>query len=226
MAALDRHNVEIIGFVNGSRIKPYHQALFDEFVEAGHVLGNHTFTHPDLNKTAVWWYTDDISKGQKSIEPWLRGTRFFRYPYLFRGATASKYDSVASYLDRNGYTVVPVTIDDDDWMYNKDYADTLKAGDKAAAAKIGREYIEHIKERTHHFDSLATALTGREVKHILLLHMNELNSVYLDSLLTWYESEGWKFITPQEALTDSIYQMPDRYRGRWGISWLLRIKEQ
>jgi peptidoglycan/xylan/chitin deacetylase (PgdA/CDA1 family) len=226
LAALKKHHVRVIGFANGSRIKPYHRVLFDEFVAAGHVLGNHTCTHPDLNKTAIWWYTDDIAKGQKSIEPWLNGTKYFRYPFLFRGDTPLKRDSVAAYLTRNDYTVVPVTIDDDDWVYNKEYVDTLKAGDRAAAAKIGSEYIEHMKERTHYFDSLAVALTGREVGHILLLHMNELNSIYLDSLLTWFESEDWKCISPQEALIDSIYQMPNRYRGKWGISWLLRIGEQ
>lgn len=226
MAALEKHHVKIIGFVIGSHIEPYHRALFDEFVAAGHVLGNHTYTHPDLNNTAIPRYLDDISKGQKSIEPWLRKTKYFRYPFLFRGDTPMKRDSVAVYLDRNNYTVVPVTIDDDDWAYNRDYSDTLNVGDTTAAAMIGSEYMEHIKERTHRFDSLAVALTGREVKHILLLHMNELNSVYLDSLLTWYESADWTFITPDEALRDSIYQMPNRYRGKWGISWLLRIGEQ
>lgn len=220
---LAENDVAIFAFVNGSRIKPYHVELLDELTAAGHIVGNHTYTHPDLNETDVGWYTEDIRKGEESILPWLGTTKYFRYPYLHRGPEDLKYDSVAAYLNANEYIVVPVTIDNSDWAYNRDYAEAVKQQDRAAADSIGRAYLEHIKECTHYFDSLAVTHTGRDIKHILLLHMNQLNADFLDDVLAWYRQEGWQFISPAEALTDSIYREKDIYRGHRGDSWLLRL---
>jgi hypothetical protein len=81
-----------------------------------------------------------------------------------------------------------------------------------------------MKERTRHFDSLAVAVTGRDISHILLLHTNRINGDHLDALLDWYQQEGWEFLTPTKALQDPIYSEKDVYRGHNGISWLLRLQ--
>lgn len=219
---LRQHDVKVIGFVVGSRINERRRQLLDEFVAEGHVVGNHTFTHPDLNTTSVDWYNDDIMKCEHALEKWVHQAKYFRYPYLHQGPNESKHSAVAQFLKVHGYTNVPVTIDNDDWLYNREYTTALKKRDTPAADSIGRVYIAHMQAMTRRFDSLAVAKLRRDVKHILLIHMTELNSVYLDQLLTWYEEQGWRFITPAEALTDSLYQVQDTYIGPNGTSWLLR----
>ena len=201
---LKKHNVTAMMFVVGSRVGEEWEPLLDELVADGHTVANHSFTHPDLNETAVHWYIQDIARCDSVITPWQDSIRYFRYPYLHRGATPEKYDAVRAYLDENNYTIVPVTIDNDDWRFNREYVDALKLRDTAAAGRIGEAYLDHMKERTAHFDELAETGHERPIKQILLLHMTELNSVYLDDLLSWYEQDGWRFITTQEALTDSI----------------------
>jgi peptidoglycan/xylan/chitin deacetylase (PgdA/CDA1 family) len=223
LAVLKKHQVTVMAFVVGSRVSESWAPLLDELVAEGHTVANHTFTHPDLNETAAHWYLQDIARCDSAIRPWLDTTKYFRYPYLHRGSTPEKYDAVQTYLIGNGYTVVPVTIDNDDWRFNKDYVDAMRTRDTAAAQAIGIAYLEHMKEQTAEFEKVAAKTYKRPVRHILLLHMTELNSVYLDTLLSWYETEGWRFITTQEALTDSLYSMPEPYRGTNGISWLLRF---
>jgi peptidoglycan-N-acetylglucosamine deacetylase len=225
LKTLKRHKVQIIGFVVGSRIKAYNRSYLDDLVADGHIIGNHTYTHPDLNSTTVSWYEDDISKGAKAIESWVNEPRYFRYPYLHQGPTAGKYYDIAKFLAANSFINVPVSIDNDDWWYDKNYCDALKAGKKAEADSIGHIYFLHIQNKTNYFDSLAHSQLHRDIKHILLLHMTELNAVYLDSLLTWYEDQGWQFITPSDALSDSLYRMHDIYIGYNGTSWLLRFGE-
>ena len=63
-------------------------------------------------------------------------------------------------------------------------------------------------------------LFGRNVNHTLLIHANFLNSVYLDRLLTRYESLGYSFISQAEAISDEAYETPVTKFGDWGISWI------
>src|SRR4051812_30006701 len=51
LAALDRHKVKAALFVTASNgaTTPEGNALVRAWGEAGHVIGNHTMTHPDLN---------------------------------------------------------------------------------------------------------------------------------------------------------------------------------
>jgi peptidoglycan/xylan/chitin deacetylase (PgdA/CDA1 family) len=223
LSALKKHNVKIIAFVIGSRINANYDTLLDELVDAGHLIGNHTFTHPDLNSTDIDSYQEDIVNCQTAIQKWIGTKKYFRYPYLHQGPTRAKYDSISDFLQANTFINVPVSIDNDDWLFNKHYTEALKLGNSPVADSIGREYLAHMREMTLRFDSIAVAKMHRDIKHILLLHMNELNARYLDELLTWYENSGWRFVAPDEALADSVYKIRDTYIGRNGTSWLLRF---
>ena len=223
MAALNKHGVTAFGFVNGGRIKAYHRELLDEFVAAGHVIGNHTSTHPDLNTTTVDWYEKDIADGQTEIAPWVGEIKYFRYPFLHEGPNEAKRSAIADYLSKNNLVSVLVTIDNDDWLYNREYCQAVKLRHASQADSIGAAYLAHMREKTAFFDSVSIVKVGRSVDHILLLHMTQLNADYLDSLLTWYTHQGWRFISPKEALADSVYRMPQKYLGPNGISVLLRI---
>jgi len=223
LKTLQKHKLRVIGFVVGSQINEKNCQLLDEFVVEGHLVGNHTFTHPDLNNTSVERYKSDIIKGENVINKWVGQQKYFRYPYLHQGSTESKYHDISEFLCTGSYINVPVTIDNDDWLFNKQFTDALNRKDSSLADSIGRAYLAHMQEMTYYFDSLATTKFKRDVKHILLVHMNELNSFYLDQLLKWYQAQGWRFITPKEALTDSVYRVQDTYIGTKGLSWLLRF---
>jgi len=59
-----------------------------------------------------------------------------------------------------------------------------------------------------------------------LLHMNYLNARCLNQLLDYYKAAGWEFITPEEALADSIYLVPDNYISPRGVSLLERLQNR
>jgi hypothetical protein len=64
------------------------------------------------------------------------------------------------------------------------------------------------------------------VKQILLLHMNYLNSLYLNDLLERFRAEGWSFISFQQALSDDVYRLKYAYTGRQGAGHLDAIAPQ
>jgi hypothetical protein len=60
---------------------------------------------------------------------------------------------------------------------------------------------------------MSSALFGRPIKQILLLHANELNADNFDALAQLIKARGYRFITLDEALSDPVYQFPDRYKA-------------
>ena len=66
-------------------------------------------------------------------------------------------------------------------------------------------------------------MSGRPVPHILLLHMNFVNSIVLDELLGKCAADGWSFTTLDEVLADPLYSMEDPYVGPKGLSLLDRL---
>ena len=80
-------------------------------------------------------------------------------------------------------------------------------------------------ERKFEFcEQAANDLFGRPIKHILLLHANELTADNLDGLATMLKNRGYRFVTLEQALKDPVYQAPDKYiptsdwLGHWAFS--------
>jgi len=70
LAALKKHAAPAVGFVNevqleagGAGERAARTALLQQWVDAGHVLGNHTFSHPDANGLTVEAYLAEVDKG-------------------------------------------------------------------------------------------------------------------------------------------------------------------
>jgi len=51
------------------------RSLVDAVVRAGHIVGNHSFSHQDLGAVSAEDYILDIQKGEQAIQPWLKGVQ-------------------------------------------------------------------------------------------------------------------------------------------------------
>jgi peptidoglycan-N-acetylglucosamine deacetylase len=69
-------------------------------------------------------------------------------------------------------------------------------------------------------EGLSNGLFSRPIRHILLLHANELNADHALELFDRLSRRGYRFVTLERALEDPAYGSPDHYVGRWGISWM------
>ncbi len=190
------------------------------------MLGNHSASHLDLNKTPTEIYEDDILRGEQVPKALLLGRgqelKYFRYPYLHAGNDIDAKVNVEQFLARHGYRIAPVTIDNQEWMFAEVYARALRGHDSAAARHIGAACIRYMQTMFEFFENLSRDLVGYEIKQVLLLHDNQLNADYLDRLLKMIRNRGYKFISLDQALQDSAYTLPDTYVGPEGISWLHR----
>jgi peptidoglycan-N-acetylglucosamine deacetylase len=91
--------------------------LLREWDRAGHLIGNHSYSHMELNSGEVTTniFTADILKCEAVLKSFPRYQKRFRFPYLKEGETAIKRDAVRTFLRQHGYRIGHVTIDASDW---------------------------------------------------------------------------------------------------------------
>lgn len=221
--ALDAHGIIATGFAVGGQIGWRSRRALTAFAEAGHTVGNHSWSHPDYGTLTPQAFREETARTDEALSRWMGESRLYRFPFLREGETEAAKAAAEDVLAELGYVNAPVTIDTDDWRFNADYLDALEAGDEAAAAEIAEAYLAHMRERTLHSEALAQEAVDRDIPHILLLHMNRINADHLGALLDWYAAEGWDFIAIEDALADPFYTLPDIYVGPRGLSQIERI---
>lgn len=216
-------HVPVIGFVNAARYADYPEgleAILGQWLDAGAQLGNHSYSHPDLNSVPLDAYTADILRGEKPLRALVeaRGGRltYFRHPYLHVGATPESKAGLAKFLADHGYVVAPVTFDTADYAYAQAYLKP-ELHDRAR-----REYLPYLESVIAFFETRAVEVVGREFPQILLIHANQLNADVMPELLAMFRRRGYRFVSLEEALRDPAYQLPENYVGRGGFSWIHR----
>lgn len=221
LATLDTHQITATVFVVGQAVNDVNRGLVDAVARAGHIVGNHSFSHRDLGVISAKEYVQDIQKGGDVISSWLKGVHYFRYPFLRQGNTAEKRDAVLDWVAARGIVVAPVTIDNNDFEYNQRLVDARIEG---RTIEVRDGYLDHMMEAAAYYDAKGRARMGRPVKQVLLLHMNYLNSLYLDDLLRRFKADGWSFISFEEAWKDDVYRLKYEYVGVKGAGHLDAIQ--
>ncbi|MDQ3126222.1 MAG: polysaccharide deacetylase family protein [Pseudomonadota bacterium] len=202
-------------------------ALLNVWLDAGLAMGNHTFSHINIHRNTVEAYLADVDAGAPVTRAVLAGRgrslRFFRHPYLFTGETPEKKAAVAAGLAERGYTIAPVTIDNNDWMFAAVYRKAEAAGDDALKTRVGEAYVAHMAVVLDHSEPYSAELAGgREPAQVLLLHANTLNRDWYPRIHALYLARGYRFVTLDEALADPVYAHADDYVRANGVSWLHR----
>ncbi len=232
IASLNKNKIPAIGFVNEIKLyknddpMPFQIQLLNHWVDSGLELGNHTYSHPDFNSVTVQKYTQDILKGELITRELLKqkGSRltYFRHPFLHVGNSKEKSDSLNLFLINHGYTVAPVTIDNEDYLFALAYQRAHNKKNLNLKNQIKSDYINYMEQKLRYFEKQSHHLFGRDIKQILLLHASLLNADAMDSLAGMFQRNGYEFISMTEVLEDVVYQTPITKYGNWGISWIDR----
>ncbi|MDB5470262.1 MAG: polysaccharide deacetylase [Caulobacter sp.] len=197
------------------------------WLDAGVDLGNHTFSHLNIHTTTAEAWLADVDRGEIVTRPLLKARgktlRYFRHPFLFLGETSEKKAAMAEGLQARGYTVAPVTLDNNDWMFAAVYRQAEAAGDEALKARVGEAYVAHMAAVLDFFEPYSAELTaGREPAQVLLLHASSLNRDWYPKIHALYLARGYRFVTLDEALKDPIYSHAETTVKKAGVSWLHR----
>ena len=195
------------------------------WLDAGLELGNHTFSHINMDRVSLVAYEEDVIRGEPVTRKLMgeKGMklRYFRHPMLHTGPTLQYKKALDAFLAEHGYTVAPVTLDNNDFMFALVYDQARARGDKATMKRVADAYIPYMEKMFDSFEKLSVETLGYEVKQTLLLHANEINADYFADLVQMMKRRGYAFITLQDALKDRAYSLPDA-QNKLGLSWIHR----
>lgn len=232
LTAVRKYNVPAVGFVNedklfidGAAAQSVNRriGLLKMWLDAGLELGNHTYSHRDLNTTSIEQFQTDLLRGETITRELLKARgmklRYFRHPFLHVGSDLTTRRAFEAFLAKHDYVVAPVTVDNDDFVYAAAYAQALGRGEAARADRIADDYLRYMEEVFSFFEDVSRRVTGREIPQILLLHANTLNADRFASLAEALVRRGYRFVSLAAALEDPAYRLPDQFVGAPGNSW-------
>jgi len=231
LRVLQKHRVPVVAFVNEGKLLVVGEvdariALLQQWVDAGMILGNHTYSHPDFNTLTIEQFQDEIIKGEVITRRLMQSRQpyqlYFRHPYTHTGDTQAKKEAIENFLAARGYKVTPHTIDSMDFVFNVGYVRALRKRDAAMAKRLREAYLNFTIAATEFAERISPQIFGREITQTLLLHANDINADCLDEMLRRLAARGYRFVTLDEAMSDPAYQTKDTYVGKYGPTWLWR----
>lgn len=231
LEAVDGYDVTATGLVSEggvcAELRPaLPKEVYSMWLDGGHTLGNHTFSHRDIDTVPIEFYLADIEQGEETVRGVLDGRgdmlRYFRPPLLHTGDDSTTRQALFQYLDQHRYTMAPVTIDNQEWVFEAVYLRAKQRGDSAMMERVSGAYVPYLEDVMQYFEGWSEEVVGYEPPQVLLLHANEINSDHFGAVAEMLESRGYTFISLDEALADPAYRLDDGYIGPRGLSWVHR----
>lgn len=217
LAALKAHDVPAVyGFVNAVALErePGSGAALDMWRAAGYPLGNHTYTHMNINSGTLEAFEADLEKGEPAIRERMgkNDWRVLRFPYLSAGDEAH-HVGIMKYLKAHHYRIADVSMSFNDWAYTDTYARCMAKGDQEAIESMKIQYMQGVKASIARSLMASQKVYGRQISHVLLVHEGAFTALMLPEVLTAFEEEGAHFVTLDQAQSDPAYNAPSAHQG-------------
>lgn len=186
---------EPYGFVNAGPIaeNPALQAVLTVWRAAGFPLGNHTWSHANLDKLSAADFEVEITRNEAALRD-SPDWHWFRYPFLIEGSDPAKRAEIRRFLKDRGYRIAAVTMNFSDYRWNEPYARCMAAHDEAGVAELERLYLGAARQAADDARRLSP-----NIAYVLLMHVGAFDARVMPKLLAQYRQQGFRFITLPEA---------------------------
>jgi peptidoglycan/xylan/chitin deacetylase (PgdA/CDA1 family) len=223
LAALRRHGTQAMALVIGHNAEtPVGRTILDGWAAAGHVIGNHTYSHRDYHNasTTAKAYVADFERGDEVLRGRRGFEKFFRFPMLREGDTTEKRDAMRRALAARGYRNAYVTIDNSDFLVAAELRDRLVADPRTDPRPYRDIYLRHMLAFARYFRDAAREVFGRDIPHTLLTHFNLLSALYLGDLLDALRDDGWSIARVSAVYEDDVFlRQPDVLPAGDSLVW-------
>jgi len=215
-----RHVPPVYGFINAKKLEGNEdgaEAL--KLWAAQEPIGNHTYSHMDLEKNTAEAFEREIEEDEPVLELLSLGApkpgspeqeakenwRWLRYPYLHEGDTVEKRRAVRAYLKTRGYRIAQVTLDWEDYLWNTAYARCAAKNDAKSIAWLRSSYLSTASEFLDLGREQAKLIYGHEISYVLLMHLGAFSSTILPDALDLLKKKGFQLVPLEEAENDAAY---------------------
>ncbi|HVH58687.1 MAG TPA: polysaccharide deacetylase family protein [Candidatus Sulfotelmatobacter sp.] len=209
------------GFVNAKSLEqePSSVAVLEAWRAAQFPLGNHTFSHMDLSTNSAEGFEQDLIADESILKKYMGSEdwHWLRFPFLDEGDGLAKHRALQAFLEEHGYRVAEVTLSFGDYAYSVPYARCLAKSDQQGLGQLKQSYLDAAAKSLEQGRALSVELFGRDIKHVMLLHIGSIEAVMLPQLLELLKQRGFTLVTLAQAESDPAYSMhpdpPDHWNG-------------
>jgi len=180
------------------------RARIERYVEAGHLIANHSATHQWASRTPVEDYLADIDIAETQLKAFSNRRAWYRFPFLDEGKPREKRDKIREGLAFRGLKNGYVTVDNYDWYLQSKWNAAVKSRLRIDMEALRDIYISMILDAANFYDEAAVEALGHSPAHVLLLHENDLAAEFVDDAITALRNDGWEIISPDVAYADPI----------------------
>jgi len=223
LAAFAAHHHKAAGFVTGRFADTeFGQSVVQSWSDAGHLIGNHTWSHMNSSDEDAEVIKADILKNDAVLSQFSGYEKILRFPFLAEGGTPEKVADYRAFMAANGFANAPVTIDSIDWFTTDRMEKRLKDDAQTDLSGYRDYYIQAVREVSEQKHQLALRLGYTDLPHTLLVHHNVLNGLFLKGVMDALVSDGWGFVDAETALAHPLYALQPETpnRGRSVLSVL------
>jgi peptidoglycan/xylan/chitin deacetylase (PgdA/CDA1 family) len=223
---LKRHHIHAAFFVNTDRFSQHHgRERIEAYAKAGHFIANHTHQHTRLTADSLPLFLQDIDRTHELIKNMSTFRPWFRFPYLREGETLQVRDAARKHLQRLGYLNGYVTVDNYDYFINDLVQKAIKAGKKVAMKEACGMLVDLMMDGVKYYEEIAQKNIG-VVRHVLLMHENDIEAYCLDDLIAKLKSEKWDIVSPEKAFADPLLKTePDTlYLNQGRVAAIAHVK--
>lgn len=203
IASLNRHNVKAAFFAVSSKLDAEGAKRLQTYANAGHIIANHTHTHPNFNAVGLESYKKDFLLADTHLSKFNGFKKWFRFPYLREGDTRLKRDGMRALLQEKGYFNAYITLNNYDWYMEQLFQEAVEKPE-FSMDKMRDFYVSTLMESIEYYDQMAVKHLGRSPKHVLLLHEMDISALFIGDLIKSLKRNGWKLISPELAYKDPI----------------------
>nr|WP_281373788.1 polysaccharide deacetylase family protein [Parvularcula dongshanensis] len=211
LAAAESGPVAVFVTTDGLADEPDGRERIEAYAAAGHLIANHSHTHPHLSEMTADAYLANLDEAERQLAGFENRRPWFRFPYLDEGGQdRAKRDAVRAGLAERGLMSGYVTVDTYDWHVQSRWDEAARAGRQADLDALREVYVAMVLDAAEHYDALSRARLGRAPAQVLLLHENDLAALFAGDMIAALRDAGWQIVSPDEAFADEIAEnLPD-----------------
>ena len=170
-----------------------------------------------LDANSAEAFEHDIEGNEAELQTLMADNfwHWLRFPFLQEGDTAEKHKAVQDYLREHKYYVAEVSLNFDDYAYNDPYARCVAKNDTQSIEWLKQSYLSRAGESLTQGQQMSQALYGRDIKHVMLLHIGAFEMEMLPRLLELLKRRGFQLVTLQEAESDAAYAIEPALQANW-----------
>ena len=172
LAVLEKYGVKATFFVIGQNAEQYPELIKAEF-DAGHEIGNHTYSHKRLGSVDCKGMLEEIRKTDVIVYN-ITGS----YPVLFRPPEGKTSSELEARVFAESKKTVLWTVDTRDWAHRplEDIVKTVKNNIRNGSVILFHDYITPYSVTAEALDRLIPYLIGLGYEFVTVSELLNINS--------------------------------------------------